>query len=224
LTDKIFWKDTFEKASAKSDFYKRGSFFSESNTKILHDTIRSLVGNSKGKTILDVGCGDGSLLHQLTKTNLVVGLDHSSSMLKHAKSKGLEPLGADFDNTPFDQECFDIVVSVEALTLSDSPYESICNLMSLVAPGGKLVLSVLNSKNIIRLVVTPFFRFFVKLLPTPLDPQKVCQIIVKNGGVIEKMAITVMFPGKSIVTPVIQGSPIFWFGNNFILQAKKKKK
>jgi 2-polyprenyl-3-methyl-5-hydroxy-6-metoxy-1,4-benzoquinol methylase len=219
---KQYWHDIFEKAARKSTTSARSSFFSDTNVKVLHNEVRRLVGQPVGKTIIDVGCGDGSLLRHLTQTNRVVGLDYSQSMLEHATACGLEPMRADFDNIPLAAASFDIVVSVESITLSEDPYDCIARFMDLLAPDGILILSVLNNFSVIRKVVTPFFQVFTRELPKSLRPDKVLDIIKRHGGRIENLSTTVIFPRKSIVFPVQIGSKAIYFGNNIVIKAVKE--
>jgi 2-polyprenyl-3-methyl-5-hydroxy-6-metoxy-1,4-benzoquinol methylase len=219
---KQYWHDTFEKTAGRSTTSARSSFFSNTNVRALHNEVRRLLGRPVGKTIIDVGCGDGSLLRHLTQTNRVIGLDYSLNMLEHAAASGLEPLHADFDNIPICAESFDIVVSVEAVTLSEKPYDCIARLMNLLAPRGILILSVLNNCSILRQVVSPFFRLFVKQLPTALHPNRTCCVIRRHGGDVVKLSTTLIFPGKSIIRSMQLGAPSMYLGNNIIIKAIKK--
>lgn len=64
--------------------------------------------------ILDLGCGTGNVASQLTKLTKakIIGIDKSIPMLKIAREKSLEVLGADMDNNqlPFRDQSFDIVM------------------------------------------------------------------------------------------------------------------
>lgn len=84
-----------------------------------------LIGNVKGKCILDLGCGTGRYCALLTERGAtVVGIDPSSEMLEQAKRK-LTPLcrfelrHGTIEEMDFLSEHFDVVVS--ALTLSHIP-------------------------------------------------------------------------------------------------------
>jgi ubiquinone/menaquinone biosynthesis C-methylase UbiE len=78
---------------------------------------RALLGLSSG-SILDVGCGTGTLLARAHAQGLAChGLDTSVGMLQQTTSKVPEAALArgSFYRMPFSDECFDIVVETNAL-------------------------------------------------------------------------------------------------------------
>jgi ubiquinone/menaquinone biosynthesis C-methylase UbiE len=69
---------------------------------------------SRGKKVLDLGCGTGNIARQI-KNNIdadLIGVDVSPAMLKVAKDKSLEVVRTDIDNQqlPFRDSSFDTVV------------------------------------------------------------------------------------------------------------------
>jgi ubiquinone/menaquinone biosynthesis C-methylase UbiE len=85
--------------------------------------ILELLGDVRGRTILDVGCGDGALAIELHRRGgIVVGIDVSSAMIKVARASARRQDGADIafvvasaEALPFTAEHFDIVVAVTML-------------------------------------------------------------------------------------------------------------
>ena len=76
--------------------------------------IISLGRISRGKKVLDLGCGTGNIASQL-RTAIkadVIGVDASFAMLKVAKDKSLEVICADIDNQqlPFRDGSFDTIM------------------------------------------------------------------------------------------------------------------
>jgi len=70
--------------------------------------------------MLDVGCGDGSLLHLLgseTDENLAVGVDLCRTLIKKGKQyyRKIEYLIADAEHLPFQPGVFDVVICVALL-------------------------------------------------------------------------------------------------------------
>ena len=221
LSNKEQWKSLFNQtASNLEDSTKRSSFASSANTITLHDTVRRLVGQPQGKRLLDAGCGDGSLLSCFTNNNDVVALDFSQEMLKHARNVGLLPISADMDFMPFKKASFDIITSVEAITLLDNPYQVIAEFIQLLRPGGRLVLSVLNDKYLARRLITPFYEVFGRMLPTPLKLDKVLRCADDNEATIDSIQGTLLLPGKSIVTCINPGDSKLLFANNIILDIR----
>src|SRR4030043_1741671 len=78
--------------------------------------IISLGRISRGKKVLDLGCGTGNIASQLRKAIKadVIGVDASFAMLKVAKGKSVEVICADIDNAPlpFRDGSFDTVIVV----------------------------------------------------------------------------------------------------------------
>lgn len=90
----------------------------------LHEKIISLLNLQKkhSYSILDIGCGNGALLHALSQhvapTSHLVGIDASKAAIKTAQATnpGLDLQQYTFVTTlPFPDEHFDIVLSVDTL-------------------------------------------------------------------------------------------------------------
>jgi malonyl-CoA O-methyltransferase len=106
-----------------------------------------LIGDVKGKRVLDIGCGTGRYcLHLAKKGAKVVGIDSSPKMLEYAQRK-ITPdcqfelhLGT-IEDVKFPNRYFDTVVS--ALTLGHIPeLEPVAQEISrVIKPKGKLVIS-----------------------------------------------------------------------------------
>jgi len=73
-----------------------------------------LAGISRGKKVLDLGCGTGNIAYQIKNTidADLIGVDASLAMLKVAKNKSLEVLCTDIDNQrlPFHDGSFDAII------------------------------------------------------------------------------------------------------------------
>lgn len=96
----------------------------------------------KDKKVLDMGCGDGYDLAQLSKKGAIVyGLDSSKEMVRLARKKnpkGTIEIGR-FDEIPYDDKNFDFVISKWALQTAaeiEPIYEEITRVLK---PGGKLI-------------------------------------------------------------------------------------
>jgi ubiquinone/menaquinone biosynthesis C-methylase UbiE len=94
------------------------------------------------KKVLDLGCGNGYDLSQISiKDAVIYGLDSSTEMVKLARKqnpKGKIEIGR-FDEIPFPDKSFDLVISKWALQTSaeiDPIYEEIIRVLK---PGGRLL-------------------------------------------------------------------------------------
>jgi ubiquinone/menaquinone biosynthesis C-methylase UbiE len=101
--------DTFEKAI-------------EEGNKASKDALRATLPDLKGKTVLDLGCGDGtdSSFYLENGAAYVAGIDASNELLEKAKEKhtGIDFQYGLFEKIPFENEKFDLVFSKYALMTS----------------------------------------------------------------------------------------------------------
>jgi len=98
--------------------------------------------NIKGKKILDLGCGDGYDLSQFAKRSAkVYGLDSSKEMVKLARKRnpeGIIEIGR-FDEIPFNDKSFDIVVSKWALQTAAEIQPIYEEIVRVLKPRGRLI-------------------------------------------------------------------------------------
>jgi SAM-dependent methyltransferase len=122
--------------------------------------VREYLGEVRGLRILEVACGRGGFVKQLTQADAVVtGCDFSFAALQIAKQKllgrGSFPLASvvqgDAQNLPFADNSFDIVVSCE--TIEHLPYvqKGISELHRVTRSGGRLFLTTPNYFNFMGL-------------------------------------------------------------------------
>ena len=109
--------------------------------------------NINHKKILDLGCGDGTeMIHFLKKGGDVVGIDESDDLVNIAKAKNIDALVGDFENLPFDDCSFDMVVSKYAI-------QTLGNLGNMYSESHR----VLKKNGILYfMVVHPFRQFLEK--------------------------------------------------------------
>lgn len=79
-------------------------------------TALSLVGPLKGKSLLDIGCGDGALLRQAPDdVGVRIGIDLSNEDFTVNQSKRIHFIVAEASRLPFTDSCFGAVVSTEVI-------------------------------------------------------------------------------------------------------------
>jgi ubiquinone/menaquinone biosynthesis C-methylase UbiE len=112
----------------------------------LLDQIVQLLDLSCGIRILDVGCGAGDLLAELSKRRVrVVGIDASRVMLQRARSRGASAQTVQLVHGRFEQcsaqlGLFDRVVCKNVLHLVDDIPKFLARAESNLVPGGRLLL------------------------------------------------------------------------------------
>ncbi|MDI6760029.1 MAG: class I SAM-dependent methyltransferase [Candidatus Brocadiaceae bacterium] len=93
---------------------KRLNFVFGGNERV--EIFKSWIGS--GKTILDLGCRDGSLTKYFIEGNLVIGVDVDQEALNICKNEvGIKTVWLDLnnENLPFEDESFDVVIAGEIL-------------------------------------------------------------------------------------------------------------
>lgn len=102
-----------------------------------------------GERILDVGCGTGIFTIDVLKSGAwVTGIDLSAAMLARAVTRGGDQfagLCADMCHLPFADNSFDRVFSMTAIEFVADAATAIAELNRVVKPGGRVVLTSLNS-------------------------------------------------------------------------------
>lgn len=113
--------------------------------------ILDLVGEVCGRTVLDVGCGDGALAIELARCGArVTGVDASDAMIAAATARASQDgadiafLVADAGHLPFAPETFDIVVAVTILCFVDDAGPFFREMARVLRPGGRLVIGELG--------------------------------------------------------------------------------
>lgn len=88
---------------------------------LVNPELLKMIGNVKGKTILDLGCGDGNLTSSLHKKGAeIIGIDKNEHSIKLAKEKEGEYFCKDIRKVDFEKNKFDIIYSsMVFLFLSD---------------------------------------------------------------------------------------------------------
>ncbi|HCH65271.1 MAG TPA: hypothetical protein DFR83_20870 [Deltaproteobacteria bacterium] len=96
-----------------------------------------------GQTVVDVGCGTGSLLSLLRKQHAgvrLVGVDGSGEMIRAAREQtadaSLEFHAADAAALPLEDACADQVVLLNALHHFPQPAAAMAEAMRILKPGG----------------------------------------------------------------------------------------
>lgn len=112
------------------------------------------IGGVEGLKILDVGCGDGVLATRLASLGAqVTGLDASQVMLDAARERALQAgvsltlVHGEAAHLPFEDQSFDVIVSVATLCFVKDPGSSLIEMMFCLKPGGRLILGELAKRS-----------------------------------------------------------------------------
>lgn len=132
------------------------------------DRIKDHLSPLEGKTILDVGCGNGYHCWRMAGlgAELVIGIDPTAVfvmqyqlMKKYIQSNNVFVIPAGIDDVPKNLQAFDTVFSMGVLYHRKSPIEHIMQLHQCLKPEGELVLETLIIDNDTDEVLFPKDRY-----------------------------------------------------------------
>ncbi|MDQ0773033.1 SAM-dependent methyltransferase [Streptomyces aurantiacus] len=110
-------------------------------------TILPLLGDVRGRHVLDAGCGPGLYLAELVARNAkVTGFDQSTDMVRHARARlgpGITVRRHDLDNPLdwLDDETVDLVLATLVIHYVRDRVAALRELHRVLRPDGRLVLS-----------------------------------------------------------------------------------
>lgn len=105
----------------------------------LGSPLIALLAPLPGERILDLGCGDGTLMKKLAQCGAsVLGIDSSPSMVAAAREKGLNAVLANGEHLTFCEE-FDAAFSNAALHWMTDPQATVKGVHAALKPHGRFV-------------------------------------------------------------------------------------
>ena len=129
----------------------RSSRLGRITDRLEQQLILKLVGAVSGKTLLDVGCGDGELASQLARRGAIAtGLDADPAMIAAARQRvdsagtQLNLIEGQAEKLPFGDASFDAVLAVTVLCFVDDAQRAINEMARVLKPGGRLVIGELG--------------------------------------------------------------------------------
>jgi SAM-dependent methyltransferase len=116
------------------------------------DLVRNLAGSLSGKSVLDVGCGDGTLAAEFARMQaaLVVGCDPDPRMIakaitqKTAAGSRASYLRGRIEHLPFRDQSFDVVTAVTVLCFVEDQSHAVKEMARVLRLGGRLVVAGLG--------------------------------------------------------------------------------
>jgi ubiquinone biosynthesis O-methyltransferase len=113
--------------------------------------ILERLGDVCGRSVLDIGCGDGALAVELWKRGAIVtGIDVSREMIEAAQANAKQE-GADIrfmvaaaERIPFPSDRFDVVSAVTILCFVENAAPVFAEIARVLRPGGRLVIGELG--------------------------------------------------------------------------------
>jgi ubiquinone biosynthesis O-methyltransferase len=148
-----FNKDSAKKMGTSKGYDEISKIYDDPTNFVIvaeHNKIIQLIGNVKGKKVLDVGCGTGRYSIPLAKKGAEVhGIDISKGMLRLAKRNSTK-LKIDFQignmlKIPFKKDTFDVVISNLAIDHVKDHRKALSEMQRVCKPGGKVIISTVHT-------------------------------------------------------------------------------
>ncbi|HMD55332.1 MAG TPA: class I SAM-dependent methyltransferase [Phycisphaerae bacterium] len=160
------------------------------NITLRTETVAEFLNGIRCDSILDIGCGDGSLsLHLLNEDNHVTFLDQSQTMLGIVRSRvpaqlstQINTLNSGFMEAKLVPDSFDLIICVGVLAYIQvqDRRDFINKIKSLLKPGGLLILECTDGPHIISRIGRGYASL-VKIL----KPSKMRTIVGSSSKVLE---------------------------------------
>lgn len=136
------------------------------------DYFTTIVGDWRGKSVLDLGCGGGFMSEALARRGAhVIGVDPSAPAIaiakKHAEASGLAidyRVGAG-EGLQVAGSSVDIVVCVDVLEHVENLDSVIDEVRRVLKPGGLFLFDTINRNGLATLVMVTFAETLLRLLP-----------------------------------------------------------
>ncbi len=106
--------------------------------------------NLSGRTVLDVGCGNGRLLSEYKEAGTKIGLDTSLQLLQAAKKRepGFWLVCGQAEDLPFKDAIADLSVSVRVFQHLQTPEQAFSEMVRVTKPSGYVALENYNKFNL----------------------------------------------------------------------------
>lgn len=110
--------------------------------------VRDAVIDGAPHTVLEVGCGDGTLAAELSRyVPSIVAVDLSPAMVVLARARGVDAQVSDVHDLPFPSGSFDCVVAAWMLYHASDLDVAIAETKRVLKPTGRLVAATISLRN-----------------------------------------------------------------------------
>lgn len=148
----------FDREAADYEHSADGRFVAPMYAEVLRQ-----VRAAPGRSLLDVGCGPGSVLQLLADTELALwGIDLSEQMIAEARKRlgGRAQLAVgDAQQLPFAKGSMNMIVCNASFHHYPRPAAVLAEMARVLTPGGVLIMGETNPPLLLRLVLNPLLRF-----------------------------------------------------------------
>lgn len=133
--------------------------------ELIHIFIKKYINNPKNLKILDVGCGTGALMKELSIYGEVYGVDFSDQAIDFCKSRGINNVQkSGIEKIPHPDNYFDIVLALDVLEHIPDDMTGLSEIHRVLKPGGSVIIFVPTFKFLwgVTDVISQHYRRYTK--------------------------------------------------------------
>jgi 2-polyprenyl-3-methyl-5-hydroxy-6-metoxy-1,4-benzoquinol methylase len=129
------------------------------NTKRQREVLHRIGAHCQGRRLLDVGCGEGHLVHTAIEEGWIArGIDFSAPAIAMCKAFDVPCDLTDFLAPELDEAQFDAIIMSELIEHVPEPGRYLARAEQLLAPGGVLYLTTPNFNSLTRRLIGEKWR------------------------------------------------------------------
>lgn len=143
----------------------------------------------RGKTVADIGCGAGSFIdHISVLTDQIIAIEPTSMYQDSLRSRGYEVYSYTNEAIAVRPESVDYAVAFQVIEHVQNPRIFLAEILTLLKPGGTLLIATPNSNDIMmKLLPDEFPRFFFRMVHRwYFDRQSLTRCAIEAGFNIEE--------------------------------------
>lgn len=129
------------------------------------DELLKLIGDIKGKQVLDAGCGTGRMISELREKGAIIkAVDISEEALRMVNNKfpDVETILADVNKLPFKDESFDFVLAAFLIVHIKNINPVFDEIHRVLKNNGRFILSNINQRKSPKLKLTDGEKIVIK--------------------------------------------------------------
>jgi 2-polyprenyl-3-methyl-5-hydroxy-6-metoxy-1,4-benzoquinol methylase len=143
--------------------------------------LQYLKKNGCGKSILDVGCGNGSFIDAALEYGYEArGIELSQPAVDIAQGFNLPVINMDFFSSKIDDSSFDVITMFEVIEHLPKPIEFIKRAAEVVKPGGLIYLTTPNFNSLDHFILRKSWKVFHREHLSYFTPNELINSIKKS--------------------------------------------
>lgn len=165
--------DFFDQLAGRYDEAHNASESALQYVETRRQSIVKRIGEFQNQSIIDLACGTGYYFEYYQSQNDIIGSDVSECMIEICRKKNFyRTLVASYDNIPFPDKIFDVVLNINAFQYSTNPTQVVKEMGRVLKDDGILILTYFSKYN---------FRNIKLLKKLATDPGSITSYEVRHG-------------------------------------------